>query len=97
VPYRVEIDARTGPAGLEPEVAADAAAHVRAHDPAVARPEVVQDPNHNTIGLRGDIDAFDAGDALRLGIGALARAMVACGLSATNGFARLHAEPFTSP
>jgi hypothetical protein len=92
VPYRVEIDARTGPAGLEPEAAADALAHVREHEPAVGDPRVVQNPDRNTIGLRATIDAFDAAEALRLGVGALARAMVAGGLSATHGFARLLAE-----
>ncbi len=91
--YRVTVEARTGPAGLEPEIATQVRDHIARGEPALTVVGVEQDLRRNTIALHCETEAFDASEALRRGIGAMARAMVACGLSAMHGFARLTAEP----
>jgi hypothetical protein len=90
--FSVEVEARTGPAGLEQAAAAAVLGHVAGEESAVLAPEVYQDPARGAIGLRCTVEADDADLALRAGVRALARGMVAAGLSATRGYTRLVAR-----
>jgi len=91
--FRVAVEARTGAAGQEAATAEDLLSFLQGAEPVLDDPEVAQDAEAGTIGLRGYVEANDADAALRIAVRALAQGMVAAGLSATRGWIRLLAEP----